>query len=425
MKLTDRFKYLDRSKLMDPKQRHHLRLIAELAARDYRHDWIMSTCYILALAAVLMPLLVLFGLKFGIISNLLEPIKQDPRYREIVPVGSGNFSNAWFEAMSARSDVVFIIPKTRAIAATMKVRVPDSQVGRIIDVEMIPSAAGDPSMGAELPGPGESDEVILSASAADRLGAQAGTRIEGIVSRTQNDRQETELIPLTVIGVAPAGAFSRNGIFVSIDLLTAVEDYRDGRSASGAGLTTASDADPDRMYAGFRLFADEIDNVETLRAELARQGVDVRTKSADIELVKSLDTNLSIVYWVIALVSVGGFCFSFGASLWANIDRKKGEFSVLRMVGFHTQGIVWFPLLQALFTGVLGWVLAAVAYFVVQVALNAMFMDNLGAGQSVCRLLPGHLLLALLLTLVAAITAAVLGGARVARMEPSSGLRSL
>jgi hypothetical protein len=47
------------------------------------------------------------------------------------------------------------------------------------------------------------------------------------------------------------------------------------------------------------------------------------------------------------------------------------------------------------------------------------------AGQSVCRLLPGHLLLALLLTLAAAITAAVLGGARVARMEPSSGLRSL
>ena len=425
MNVLDRIKFLERFKFLDPKKRHHLRLVGELAARDYLHDWIMSTCYILALAAVLMPLLVLFGLKFGIISNLLEPIKQDPRYREIVPVGSGNFSAAWFTAMGERSDVVFIIPKTRAIAATMKIRVPDSEVGRIIDVEMIPSAAGDPAMGSSLPGLAAAGEVILSASAADRLGARAGTQIEGIVSRTQNDRQETELMPLTVLGVAPAGAFSRNGVFVTIDLLTAVEDFRDGRSLSGSGIEAASGADGGRMFAGFRLFADEIDDVETLRAELARQGVDVRTKSADIELVKSLDTNLSIVYWVIALVSVGGFCFSFGASLWANIDRKKGEFSVLRMVGFHTQGIVWFPLLQALFTGVLGWLLAGVSYFVVQGALNAMFMDNLGAGQSVCRLLPGHLLLALLLTLVAAITAAVLGGARVARMEPSSGLRSL
>ena len=425
MNLPGRIDFFDRFKLLDPKKRHHLRLVAELAARDYRHDWIMSTCYILALAAVLMPLLVLFGLKFGIISNLLEPIKQDPRYREIVPVGSGNFSTAWFEAMGQRADVVFIIPKTRGIAATMKVRVPDSEVGRIIDVEMIPSAAGDPSMGNDLPGLTAAGEVILSASAADRLGARAGTLIEGIVTRTQNDQQETELIPLTVLGVAPAGAFSRNGIFVTIDLLTAVEDFRDGRSLSGEALASAAGPDPDRSFAGFRLFADDIDDVETLRAELARQGVDVRTKSADIELVKSLDTNLSIVYWVIALVSVGGFCFSFGASLWANIDRKKGEFSVLRMVGFHTQGIVWFPLLQAMFTGVLGWVLAAVTYFLVQGALNTMFVDSLGAGQSVCRLLPGHLVLALLLTLVAAITAAVLGGARVARMEPSRGLRSL
>jgi putative ABC transport system permease protein len=412
---------LDRIRSIDPDKVHHLKLVAELAARDYRHDWIMSTCYVLALAAVLMPLLVLFGLKFGIISNLLEPIKQDPRYREIVPVGSGNYPAAWFAAMDERSDVVFVIPKTRAIAATMKIRVPDSEVGRIIDVEMIPSAPGDPSMGNELPGLSNAEEVILSASAADRLGAQAGTQIEGIVSRTRHDKQETELIPLTVIGVAPPGAFSRNGVFVTIGLLTAVEDFRDGRILKPG--PTGEDAD--RVYAGFRLFADDIDDVETLRAELARQGVDVRTKSADIELVRSLDTNLSIVYWVIALVSIGGFCLSFGASLWANIDRKKGEFSVLRMVGFHTQGIVWFPLLQALFTGVLGWLLASIAYFVVQGALNAMFMDNLGAGQSVCRLLPGHLLLALLLTLAAAITAAVLGGARVARMEPSSGLRSL
>lgn len=411
-------------KLPESVKRHHLRLITELAAQDYRHDWIMSACYVLALAAVLMPLLVLFGLKFGIINNLLEPIKQDPRYREIVPIGSGNYSSGWFLSMAERSDVAFVVPKTRAIAATIKLRVPDSEVGKIIDVEMIPSAEGDPSMGGHLPALGGPDQVILSASAADRLGAGAGTRIEGIVSRIKHEKQETELIPLTVVGVAPPGAFSRSGLFVTTVLLISVEDFRDGRSLSGIepGLTPAIDTD--RVFAGFRLFADDISDVETLRSDLARQGIDVRTKSADIELVSSLDTNLSIVYWVIALVSVVGFCFSFGASLWANIDRKKGEFSVLRMVGFHSRDIVWFPLLQALFTGVFGWLMASLAYFLVQGALNTMFMDNLGAGQSVCRLMPSHLLLALLLTLVAATTAAVLGGARVARMEPSSGLRA-
>ena len=95
------------------------------------------------------------------------------------------------------------------------------------------------------------------------------------------------------------------------------------------------------------------------------------------------------------------------------------------MIGFRTNGIVWFPMLQALMTGVLGWLCASLAYFLVQSGLNIMFMDNLGAGKSVCRLLPSHLGLALLLTLLAATIAAVWGGSRVARMEPSSGLRKL
>ena len=34
-----------------------------LASRDYTHEWQMSGCFVLALAAVLGPMLVLFGLK--------------------------------------------------------------------------------------------------------------------------------------------------------------------------------------------------------------------------------------------------------------------------------------------------------------------------------------------------------------------------
>ncbi|MCA1780171.1 MAG: hypothetical protein LC637_12565, partial [Xanthomonadaceae bacterium] len=50
-------------------------LVARLALRDYRHERIMSACFVLALSAVLLPLMVLFGLKFGIIGNLLAPLE--------------------------------------------------------------------------------------------------------------------------------------------------------------------------------------------------------------------------------------------------------------------------------------------------------------------------------------------------------------
>ncbi len=56
-----------------------------------------------------------------------------------------------------------------------------------------------------------------------------------------------------------------------------------------------------------------------------------------------MDKNLSLVFWLIAVIGLVGFAFSLSASLWANVDRKRKELSVLRLVGFRTGDIVWFP----------------------------------------------------------------------------------
>ncbi|HET6566306.1 MAG TPA: FtsX-like permease family protein [Xanthomonadales bacterium] len=399
-------------------------LLVRLAARDYRHEWLMSTCFVLALSAALVPLLVLFGLKYGIISKLLDPIREDPRYREIVPSGSGNFTPAWFEQMAQRPDVAFIVPKTRSIAATIKTRVTDSEVGRIIDAELIPTATGDPLFDQQAALPAGLGEVIISANVAARLGAATGTRLDGILTRQLHDEQQTVIHAMTVIGVASAGAFNRDGLFVSTEFLTAVEDFRDGRAVAEFSVDGAPRPGASRDFAGFRLFAKSINEVSDLSSDLLAQQIDVRTKAADIELVRALDRNLSIVYWIIAIIVISGFCLSFGTSLWANVNRKAREFSLLRLIGFSARGIVWFPLVQALLTGALGWLLACVVYLVIQFSLNSLFLDNLGAGQAVCKLHLGHLLLALLLTLLAALLAATVGGARVARMELSAGLKS-
>lgn len=397
-------------------------LVLQLVWQDYRHEWVMSTCSVLALGAVLLPFLVLFGLKYGVITNLLTPLIEDPRYRQILPVGSGRFGPAWFEAMAARDDVEFIVPRTRAIAATMRVRIPDSPVGRIIDVEMIPSAAGDPVL-VGLPEPEGLDKIVLSMDAADKLGASVGTRAEGIVGRVYRDEQQTQRIPLEVAAVAPASAFPRDGMFVSGGLLIAVEDYRDGRAVPALGWGGEPAANGPRSFPGFRLFARRLDDVAGLRRGLMDQGIDVHTRVADIELVQALDRNLSIVFWIIALIAAAGYSISFGSSIWANVDRKRREFSVLRLTGFRTRGIVWFPILQAMITGALGWMLAAGVFFVVQTGLNTLFINNVGGGQPVCRILPWHLFVALVLTLTAAALSAALGGARVARLEPSLALR--
>ena len=400
-----------------------IKLVARLALADYRHEWVVSGCAVLALAAVLVPLLVLFGLKYGIITNLLDPLIENPRYREIAPVASGNYEPEWFAAMAERSDVAFVVPRTRSLAASIKLRAPASDVGRIIDVELVPSTAGDPVLGSELRAPQGFGEVVLTATAAEKLRVETGGRVEGILTRTRRDRQESVRLPLDVAGIAPLSAFARDGVFVSPELIAAVEDYLDGRAVVALGWDGTAPRSEDRAFAGFRLYARSIGDVAAIRAELLEQDVDVRTSIADIALVQSLDRNLSIVYWVIALIAIGGYCLSFATNVWANVDRKRREFSVLRLTGFRTEEIVWFPILQAAFTAVLAWVLACAAFLAVQGALNALFAASVGGGEPVCRLRAWHMVAALVLTLVAALLAAAVGGRRVARLEPSIGLR--
>lgn len=398
-------------------------LVTRLAFEDYRHEWVMSGCSVLALAAVLIPLLVLFGLKYGIITNLLDPLTENPRYRELAPITSGNYTPEWFARMAEQPEVEFLVPRTRALAASIKLRVPESTVGRIIDVELIPSGTDDPALTGELVTPMGFDEVVLSAGAAEKLGAAAGTRLEGIITRTRQDRLETVRLPLTATGMAPRAAFARDGLFVSRELLLAVEDFLDGRAVPELDWEGAAPRSGERAFAGFRMYARSLDDVAPLRSNLLEQNIDVRTSIADIALVQTLDRNLGIVYWIIALLSIAGYCLSFATSVWANVDRKRREFSVLRLTGFRTRDIVWFPILQAAFTAVLAWVLAAVVFFAVQGMLNGLFAESIGGGEPVCRLRLWHLAVALGLTLVAAIIAAAFGGRRVAELEPSIGLR--
>ncbi len=98
---------------------HGLKTIIRLSLRDYSYERLLSACTILGLAAVLAPLLVLFGVKSGIINTMVDRLVQDPRNLEISPVGSSRYDQNWFTAVGNRPGVAFIIPQTRSIAANI------------------------------------------------------------------------------------------------------------------------------------------------------------------------------------------------------------------------------------------------------------------------------------------------------------------
>jgi putative ABC transport system permease protein len=367
-------------------------------------------------------MMVLFGLKFGIVGSMMDELIEDPGNREIRPVGSGRYDRSWLESVRERNDVAFLVPRTRSIAATIDLSSP--QVSRIVPVELIASGEGDPLLEPDAPLPEGFDRVVLSRSSAGKLAVSAGDVLEGSVARRFQGELERVRLPLTVAAIAPDEAFARDGAFVSVSLLEALEDFRDGRAVpelDWGGMV----ADDRRSYPGFRLYARSIHDVADLRDGFADIGVEVHTRAAQIETVQRMDRNLTAIYWAIAAIGMVGFSLSLGASLWANVERKRKQLSILRLVGFRTRDIVWFPMVQALFTAALGWALAVAIYYVTAVVINGMMSDQLEAGQQVCRLLEIHYIIALALTCSAAVIAAGLAGTRSARIEPSEGLREI
>ncbi|QXI38778.1 FtsX-like permease family protein [Pseudomonas xantholysinigenes] len=396
-------------------------LIAGLAWQDYRNDARLSACGVLALVAVIAPLLVLFGLKFGLVGSLTERLQRDPGVREIIPLGGGRFRGEFIEELAQRPGVAFTIPRTRQIAATAELLLPAH--GRGLTVEMLPSAEGDPLL-AQVAPPSGLQQVVLSFTAAEKLGARAGDELQASFSRQQAGQMQWRQTRLQVLSVLPLAAFERDGLFASLQLLEAVEDYRDGRAVPALGWQgEAQGSVAQRVYPAFRLYARELTDVEPLRQFFAERKLLVSTQAAQIAQVQSLSRNLDLVFWIIASLAVAGAVAAIAAGAVAAVERKQRELAVLRLLGFGTAALLLFVMLQALYSGLFAAALAGLLYLLAEHGLNRLFMQV--PGEFASHLLPMHYLVALCAVLLASTAAAALGGWRVARIEACQGIRDV
>ncbi|NWE40703.1 ABC transporter permease [Pseudomonas yamanorum] len=390
-------------------------LVASLTWQDYRNDAWLSVCSVLALVAVIAPLLVLFGLKYGLVGSLTERLENDPATREIIPLGGGRFSSEFVQQLRQRGDVAFALPRTRQIAAT-------AQLGAVT-VEMLPTADNDPLL-AGMPMPKGLDQIVLSHTAAEKLGAKAGDWLQASFGRQVAGRVEAQRTRLQVLQVLPLEAFARDGLFAPLGLLEAAEDYRDGRAVPAFGWDgDVVGVSEQRVYPAFRLYARRLVDVEPLRVYFAGQNVLVSTQAQTIAQVQSLSRNLSIVFWIIAGLALAGAFAAIFAGALAAVARKRRELSVLRLLGFSTAGLLLFVVLQALYSAGFAAVLSGVLYGLAESGLNQLFVQV--PGEYASHLLARHYGLALAAVLGVSAVAAACGGWRVARIQASEGIRDV
>jgi putative ABC transport system permease protein len=402
-----------------------LATVVRLSLSDYFHERLLSACAVLGLAAVLAPLLVLFGVKSGIINTMADRLIEDPRNREISSVGSGRYGVDWFSMMADRPEVDFIIPQTRSIAANMIIYKTDGEQTRTVAVDLIPSDEGDPLLENWGTIPTDDTSVVLSEPAARKMKVTAGQEVIGRIGRSLGGRREQVTIPLKVAAVLPPEAFTREAAFVRLTLLEATEDYRDGRGSATFGWPGKARPAGQREYSSFRLYARSIYDVAALRGFLLDQGLEVFTKVEDIEVVQRLDRSFDVIFKLIAIVAIFGYFASMASNILANVSRKSRHLGVTRLLGFSTRRIVWFPVVQALFTSLLGTVTAACFYLVSAIIINRLFAQHLSPGEYVCRLSIVHFLIAFALTMVLSMLASAYAAYRVAKIEPSEVIRDV
>ena len=208
-------------------------MILRLALKDILHDWLLSICLVLAISSIIAPLLILFGLKFGTIQTLRSRLIEDPKNREIRPLTTKSFHRDWFENLvSANPEVSFIVPMTRQISTSITAK---HVSGAREQLSLMATAAGDPLLlenGVAIP---EHDSCVLTEPAAQALNVSVGNQLTFSVRRIIRGKSESGKFPVRVSGILEGRASGLKTAFVQLDVIEAVEDYKDGRAVPAYG----------------------------------------------------------------------------------------------------------------------------------------------------------------------------------------------
>jgi putative ABC transport system permease protein len=394
------------------------RLAIGLALADARHETRLSLATVIGIAAILAPLIVLAGLKSGIVSAIREGLTQSPRAREVVNIANRSFDAGFFDAMRARPDVAFVVPRTRTLAAVGGFA-RTAEADAPVRGELLATAPGDPLLPG-LPAPA-GRQVVLSAALADRLGASPAETIRLRIDRIIGGARETLALAVTVVAVAPPASFGREAAFLPLPLLLLAEDFQDGTIGPDP---PAADPVPDagRLYAGFRLYARTLEDVIAIDRDLRREGIDVATRAEDVAALLALDRNLGTLFAGIAALGGTGYLVGLAVGLYANVERKRRDLALLRLMGLSARGLVAFPATQAAAFALAGAALAAVLAAGLETFVNRLDLA-VAEGRPVSAIGAGDLALAAAATLIGALVAALFAARRAAAIAPGEGMR--
>lgn len=349
-----------------------------LAWRDLRFNAGMSSCIVLALCAVLTPLLIIFGLRTGVLAHLEANLTSSPVNLELKLTGNYQLKPDFIKALQQDPAVAFVVPLTRSLSVGCNLR---AMHGRLSGVSAIPTAAGDPLLvGAHLPPATDDSAIYVSASVAQKAQLQVGDSVTLSVQRELEGKQQAARASFEVKGILSRALLPTDSILVTVPVILAMEDYRDGFEP--AIFSDNSKPNTTRQYfAKVRLYARDIYAVEPLVERLEQAGISTHSKIAQISELKAINRALSAIVQVITAVTLVGGIGALWGLLSAALALKRESFAMLRLMGF-TPGMVYLTAwLESLILGLCGVAISALLCKLGSLILQQLFAAILGGSQ--------------------------------------------
>jgi putative ABC transport system permease protein len=376
---------------------------------------------ILSITAVLVPVLLLLSIRTGVIGQMQDELRSSPKARELVTVGEPVVSPALIRELRRDRSVAFVAPRTRLLSASAVVRTAD--LSRGVELDMVPSGPGDPLVTV----PWRGGMVALSEAAARKLAVSAGDVVLLIVDRRTRDGADQQArLRLRVAAVVDYRT-SRNSLAVAYlphRWVEAAERWREDPAA--VDLSAAAQANAvvrQRSYSGLRLYARSVDDVIGLRSKLLRNGIETESRAGDIRLVQRLEQSMSIFIASLALLMTIGLVLALGAIQWGWVERKRFDYSYLRLLGMNRRELAALPVVQALMLVVPAATLAIALAALAQAVINRLFLGQLGDLRGISRMEPLETSLLVLATFGVAGFGAFFAARSAARISPIVALR--
>ncbi len=396
-----------------------MKLLVELSLRDLFRDWLYLLCNVAVLAGVIVPLLVLFGVRNGVYDALLGRLLQNPATLQIDTRGNSDFSLADIDTIRAWPDVQFATLKTRSLFDYVNVRRTGGRGKQ--EAILSPSGKGDPML-APLAGL-EPGQVAVSAALAGKLSIAPGDDIELFTQAPDRPRQLA--LRSRVAAIVPADRVSGRVIFATLDTLDLIEAFYDEYALPEHGIVNGRPLS-ERVVAfeGMRVYADRLENLAAVQARIeTRFGVATTAATARVAAVLGLGRNLGLALGLVATVAGAGLAAALVFGFWAEVARKRRMLASLGLLGIRQDLIALFPVVQAVVTALIG-LAVSFALFAVAAAIAERLFDTGLAAEGGLVVVGLRQSLVIALSVVAFVTAASLVAARSAlATDPATVLR--